>query len=252
MIRILIIEDEQSAYENLMHMLNQLDEEFVVVGWLQSVEQSIKWFETNTEPDLLFLDIHLSDDLSFKLFETLDIKVPVIFTTAYNEFAIKAFEVNSIDYLLKPLSTKKVEKAISKYHQRKAIDPNQYKNLLADLNRLETKPTYKERFLINVADELIVVNTSEIAYFYKEHSTYLVLADGKKFPINYSLEKLETILNPKTYYRLNRQVLASLTSISKIVVWYSGKLKINLSPNLDLDTFVSREKSNGFKSWIDA
>lgn len=251
MIRILIIEDEQSAYDNLTHILNQLDDECVVVDWLQSVEQSIAWFKTNEDPDLLFLDIQLSDDLSFKLFETLDIKVPVIFTTAFNEFAIRAFEVNSIDYLLKPLGVDKVKHAISKYNQRKAVDPNQYKNLLADLKELETKPNYKERFLINLADELIVVNTSEIAYFYRDQSTYLVLADGKKFPINYSLEKLETVLDPKTYYRLNRQVFAGLSSISKIVLWYNGKLKITLAPSLDLEVLVSREKSNSFKNWVD-
>jgi two-component system response regulator LytT len=252
MIRILIIEDEQSAYDNLTHILNQLNVEYVVVDWLQSVEQSITWFETNDDPDLLFLDIQLSDDLSFKLFETLDIKVPVVFTTAFNEFAIKAFEVNSIDYLLKPLSTEKVEKAILKYQQRKVLDAKQYVNLLADLKRIEVAPTYKERFLINVADELIVVNIGEIAYFYRDHSTYLVLANGKKYPINYSLEKLESVLNPKTYYRLNRQVFASLPSVSKIVLWYNGKLKITLAPKLDLDVFVSREKSSDFKNWIDS
>ena len=131
MIRILIIEDEQSAYDNLTHILNQLDDEFVVVDWLQSVEQSIHWFETHAEPDLLFLDIQLSDDLSFKLFEHIEIKAPIIFTTAFNEFAIRAFEVNSVDYLLKPLSYEKVEKAILKYHNRKVINPIQYQNLLA-------------------------------------------------------------------------------------------------------------------------
>lgn len=251
MIRILIIEDEQSAYDNLTHILNQLDDEFVVVDWLQSVEQSIHWFETHAEPDLLFLDIQLSDDLSFKLFERVEIKAPIIFTTAFNEFAIRAFEVNSIDYLLKPLSYEKVEKAILKYHNRKGGNPIQYQNLLADLQSLEEKKTYKERFLINSADELIVVNCTEVAYFYRDHSTYLVLKNGKKFPINYSLEKLEELIDPKRYYRLNRQVFASLDSIAKITLWYNGKLKITLSPKLDLDVFVSREKSSNFKNWID-
>ncbi len=251
MIRILIIEDEQSAYDNLTHILNNLDESILVVDWLQSVEQSIIWFETHAEPDLIFLDIQLSDDLSFTLFESIDIKTPVIFTTAFNEFAIRAFEVNSIDYLLKPLVAEKVEKSILKYHDSKTVSPIHYKNLLADLKSLEEKKIYKERFLINSADELIVVTISEVAYFYRDHSTYLVLADGKKFPINYSLEKLEELIDPKTYYRLNRQVFSSLGSIAKIALWYNGKLKITLTPNLDLDTFISREKSSGFKSWID-
>ena len=251
MISILIIEDEQSAFDNLTHILSNLDKSIVVVDWLQSVEESIAWFETHVEPDLIFLDIQLSDDLSFKLFETIDIKAPVIFTTAFNEFAIRAFEVNSIDYLLKPLVAEKVEKSISKYHDSKTVNPIQYQNLLADLKSLEEKKTYKERFLINSADELIVVTVSEIAYFYRDHSTYLVLVDGKKFPINYSLEKLEELIDPKTYYRLNRQVFSSLGSIAKITLWYNGKLKITLSPQLHLDVFVSREKSNGFKNWID-
>ena len=180
-----------------------------------------------------------------------EIITPIIFTTAFNEFAIRAFEVNSIDYLLKPLSAEKVKNAILKYHQRKTISPVHYKNLLNDLKKLEHQQSYKERFLINSADELIVIKTSEIAYFYRDHSTYLVLNSGKKFPINYSLEKLEELIDPKTYYRLNRQVFSSLNSIAKIALWYNGKLKITLTPNLDIETYVSREKSNAFKNWID-
>lgn len=251
MINILIIEDEQSAYDNLVSILSDLDEEITVIDWLQSVEQSIAWFNSNPQPDLIVLDIQLSDDLSFKLFESVDITAPIIFATAFNEFAIKAFEVNSIDYLLKPLSTAKVNRAIEKYKNSTTASPIHYKNLLADLQKIENQKSYKERFLINSADELIIVKTSEIAYFYRDQSTYLVLANGKKFPINYSLEKLEELIDPAIFYRLNRQVFASLNSISKIALWYNGKLKISLTPTLDIDTYVSREKANGFKSWID-
>jgi DNA-binding LytR/AlgR family response regulator len=252
MTNVLIIEDEQSAYQNLTHLLNDLDEDINVVDWLQSVEQSIKWFETNLQPDLIFLDIQLSDDLSFKLFESVDIKSPIIFTTAFNEFAIRAFEVNSIDYLLKPLSLEKVKKALLKFKQQQTITPKLYKNLLDNLKKHKNNGTYKERFLINSADELIVVKTSDIAYFYRDHSTYLVLGNGKKYPINYSLEKLEELIDPQTHYRLNRQVFSALQAISKITLWYNSKLKIILNPNLELDVFVSREKSNAFKKWIDS
>jgi two-component system LytT family response regulator len=191
MIKILIIEDEQSAFDNLKGILNQMPHDIEIIDWLQSVEQGLKWFESNEMPDLIFLDIQLSDDLSFKLFENHQIDVPIIFTTAFNEFAVKAFEVNSIDYILKPIEKEKVERALIKFETQQLKRDAPIHEVLKKLNGLSSKETLKERFLVNKGDELIVVNTAEIAYFFRSDSSYLVLENGERHAIKYSLEQLE-------------------------------------------------------------
>lgn len=251
MIKILIIEDEQSAFENLKGILDQLPQEIEIVAWLQSVEQGNEWFNSHQLPDLIFLDIQLSDDLSFKLFENNQIDAPIIFTTAYNEFAIRAFEVNSIDYILKPIGKEKIERALLKYESQQLKQQAPMLEVLEKLNGLNSKGNFKERFLINKGDELIVVNTSEIAYFYRSDASYLVLENGEHHSIKYSLEQLEKILDSKHFYRINRQLIGSIGSISKISLWFNGKLKIELQPKFDDEVFVSREKAQAFKAWID-
>ncbi len=251
MIKILIIEDEQSAFENLKGILDQLPQEIEIVAWLQSVEQGNEWFSSHQMPDLVFLDIQLSDDLSFKLFENNQIDVPIIFTTAYNEFAIRAFEVNSIDYILKPIGKEKIERALHKFESQQLKQQAPMLEVLEKLNGLNSKGTFKERFLINKGDELIVVNTSEIAYFYRSDTSYLVLENGEHHSIKYSLEQLEKVLDSKHFYRINRQLIGSIGSISKISLWFNGKLKIELQPKFDDEVFVSREKAQAFKAWID-
>jgi two-component system response regulator LytT len=251
MIKILIIEDEQSAFDNLKGILNQMPHDIEIIDWLQSVEQGLKWFESNEMPDLIFLDIQLSDDLSFKLFENHQIDVPIIFTTAFNEFAVKAFEVNSIDYILKPIEKEKVERALIKFETQQLKRDAPIHEVLKKLNGLSSKETLKERFLVNKGDELIVVNTAEIAYFFRSDSSYLVLENGEQHAIKYSLEQLEKLLDSNHFYRMNRQLIGSIRSIAKISLWFNGKLKIELNPSFDEEVFVSREKSQAFKSWID-
>lgn len=187
MINVLIIEDEESAFKNLKRILFEINQPTNIISWLQSVEQSIDWFNTNASPDLIFLDIHLSDDLSFKIFESVEVSCPIIFTTAYDEFAIKAFELNSIDYLLKPITQKTVEKALSKYRSSFKTNSKPYDKLIEDLNSISNTKNYKERFLVNKGDELKIILTSEISYFYKKDFTYIVLENGDRYPIKFTL-----------------------------------------------------------------
>ena len=251
MIKVLIIEDEKSAFENLKGILNQMPQEIEIVAWLQSVEQGNDWFNSNEIPHLIFLDIQLSDDLSFRLFESNQIDVPIVFTTAYNEFAIRAFEVNSIDYILKPIEKEKVERALIKYEAQQIKRDVPIQEVLNKLNGLHLKGSFKERFLVNKGDELIVINSSEIAYFFRSDSSYLVLENGERHSIKYTLEQLEQLLDVNHFYRINRQLIGSIHSISKISLWFNGKLKIELNPSFGREVFVSREKAQAFKSWID-
>lgn len=248
---VLIIEDEESAFKNLKRILLETDASIIIQSWLQSVEESIKWFNSNKAPDLIFLDIHLSDDLSFKIFESVEVICPVIFTTAFDEFAIKAFELNSVDYLLKPITLNKIEKSIAKFHSSKHLHAAHYNSLIHDLKKITADQQYKERFLVNKGDELIIIPTSNIAYFYKENHTYIVLNNGDRHPINFTLEELATLLAPSTFYRVNRQMIVSINAISKITLWFKGKLKLHLTPEFDDTVLVSREKSSSFKSWMD-
>lgn len=248
---VLIIEDEESAFENLKRILLASDPTITILDWIQSVEESIKWFMANASPDLLFLDIHLSDDLSFKIFESVKVTCPVIFTTAFDEYAIKAFELNSVDYLLKPITIDKVEKAISKYHSSNNKYAAHYDALIQDLKKITIGQNYKERFLVNKGDELIIIPTSEIAYFHKDNNTYLVLNNGDKHPINFTLDELVKSLAPSIFYRVNRQIIVNINAIAKITLWFKGKLKLRLIPEFNDAVLISREKSSDFKSWMD-
>lgn len=247
---VLIIEDEEIAFKNLKRILLDIDSTIIIVSWLQSVEQSINWFRTNDSPDLIFLDIQLSDDLSFKIFESVEIKTPVIFTTAFDEYAIKAFELNSIDYILKPIAKKNIETSLNKYHSSTQIPLGWYKKLIHDLNSSSIKPSYKERFLVNKADELIIISISKVSYFYIDDQTYIVLTNGDRYPINFTLEQLMELVNPIDFYRVNRQIIVSINSISKVTLWFKGKLKLHLTPVFQENVFVSRERSSNFKSWM--
>jgi len=247
---VLIIEDEESAFKNLSRILSEIDQSINIVHWLQSVEQSIDWFESNNAPDLIFLDIQLSDDLSFKIFESVQVTSPIVFTTAFDEFAIKAFELNSIDYLLKPITLNSVEKSFKKYHSSIKQNSNSYDKLIQDLKIMYMNKNYKERFLVNKGDELVIVLTSDISYFYKDENTIIVLKNENRYSIKFTLEQLIELLHPAKFYRVNRQIIVSINSISKITLWFKGKLKLQLTPEFSNTVFVSREKSMNFKSWM--
>lgn len=244
---IVIIEDEKPAARLLSRKLEKLN--LPVSQMLHSVEESLKWFSENNQPDLIFLDIQLSDGLSFEIFEKIEIKSAVIFTTAYDEYALKAFKLNSIDYLLKPIDTKELDQAISKFRERienKKLDLNWVKNMFGS----HTK-TYKERFSIKVGQQIKIVNTSEIECIFSENKgTYLHTFENRNYPIDTALEHLETELNPKQFFRINRKFIINLDAIKEIQIYSNSRLKIILHSYKNEDIIVSRERVTDFKNWL--
>lgn len=250
--KILILEDESLAAERIIKMLAQIDSTFEVVGEIKSIDQGKKWFNDNPAPDLIISDIRLLDGLSFDLFKTLDIETPVIFTTAYDQYAIKAFEVNSIDYLLKPIEKDKLSESIAKHQLRVAENkfPADFEGLY-DLIQNQKK-SFKSRFLIRVGQKIVAVPVEKISYFYSQNKlTYIVTKEGKKLPTDQTLETLEEQLDPQTFYRANRQVIVSFDSIAEMHPYFKGRLKIDLQPEVDLEIVISSEKTPEFKSWLD-
>lgn len=245
--KIVIIEDEKPAARLLSRKLEKLN--LSVSTMLHSVEESLKWFSENPQPDLIFLDIQLSDGLSFEIFEKTSIKSAVIFTTAFDEYALRAFKLNSIDYLLKPIDEKELEQAIQKFRERTqnhSLDLNWVKNMF----RLDGK-TYKERFSIRIGQQLKIVNTSEIECIYSENKgTYLYTIEKRNYPIESTLEHLETELNPQYFFRVSRKFIVHLNAIKEIQIYSNSRLKILLNTYKEDEIIVSRERVADFKNWL--
>lgn len=246
----MIIEDEQHAGERLQQLLIGLDQRAEVLSILESVKEAVQWFQTNTPPDLMFLDIHLADGSSFEIFNEVTIDCPVVFTTAYDQYALKAFEVNSVDYLLKPIDKDDLSRALKKFEKQYARkDRFDYSALTQLINR----PTenYKQRFLVNKGSSLVPVSTSEIAYIHTDNGlVYLKTLSNVRYVLNYKLEELEQMLDPKTFFRANRQFITSSASILKVHPFFNGKLKIEVQPSFPSDIVVSRLKATDFKAWL--
>ncbi|MFC5410210.1 LytR/AlgR family response regulator transcription factor [Larkinella bovis] len=249
---VLIIEDEELTAERMESLLQQYDASIRVMSMLPSVKEAVQWLQTHPQPDLIFMDIHLEDDLCFRIFEQVHLPVPVIFTTAFDEYMIKAFRVNSIDYLLKPVSYDSLSAALQKYHAMK----RQFSQ--TDLETLRQaiglpKTEYKTRFLISVGSRLRTIETADVAYFYSEEKiTFLVTKDNQRLPIDYSLDKLSPLLNPDDFFRANRQFLLSLPAIKNIHTYSNSKLKLELQPDPRTEVFISKDKVPLFKDWLDA
>ena len=254
-LKILIIEDEENAAKRLISLIKKIDENITVLSIIDSVEDAIKWFENNKNADLVFLDIQLSDGLSFNIFEKVEVNTPIIFTTAYDEFALKAFELNSIDYLLKPIDNEKLKQSIIKF---KKISKNHTKNELNfDAQKLlealkSQKKKTKTRFLVNKRDNLIVIDINEIAYFYTEDkAVFIVTLDSNKYLINNTLDNLEKEIEENLFYRINRQFFVSVKSILKITNHFNYKLKLELQPKiLNTEIIISKSKTKDFKNWL--
>src|SRR5690554_1452149 len=244
---IVIIEDEKPAARLLSRKLEKLN--LPVNQMLHSVEESLKWFSENEQPDLIFLDIQLSDGLSFEIFEKTNIKSAVIFTTAYDEYALKAFKLNSIDYLLKPIDTSELEQAIFKFRERienKKLDLNWVKNMFRS-----NEKTYKERFSIKVGHQLKIVNTSEIECIFSQNKgTYLHTFENRNYPIETALEHIETELNSKQFFRVSRKFIINLDAIKEIQIYSNSRLKIILNSYKEDEIIVSRERVSDFKNWL--
>lgn len=259
---VVIIEDENLTGKRLESMLYKYDPDITVLARIPSVAEAVAWFDeytqaTSSDPvDLVFMDIHLEDDLGFRIFEQAHLTTPVIFTTAYDEYMIQAFKVNSIDYLLKPVNYEELVAAIEKFKALKK-QFGQASPTPVDLEALLTligksKHTdYKERFMITVGTKIRSIETSEIAYFYLEEKVvFLVTKDGLTLPVDYSLDKLTQLLNPRQFFRISRQFLISLPAIQTIHAFSAGKLKLDLLPKSRQEVFVSGDRMTEFKEWL--
>jgi DNA-binding LytR/AlgR family response regulator len=247
---VLIIEDEQLAARRLESMILTYDPSVKVLAKLESVEDSVEWFKSNPHPDLIFLDIHLEDDLSFAIFEKVKVESPIIFTTAFDEYAIRAFKLKSIDYLLKPIVQEDLNNAIAKYKewngQKNGIDMSALFDLIS-----KKEVSYRERFSVSYGQKIKSFGVSEIAYFYsKEGMTYAVLNDSKQYPVDYSLDNLLNELSPKDFFRINRQYLIKHAAIRQVHIFPKSHLKLELAPRPAEDVFVSIDKVTAFKKWL--
>jgi two-component system LytT family response regulator len=247
-----IIEDELVAAQKLQRLISQSAGDIQVISVLQSVDESIEWFTLNTVPDLVFMDIHLADGSAFSIFEKVRISCPIIFTTAYDEYALKAFEVNSIDYLLKPINEKSFEHAMDKFRNlaaTKNYDADMLANILTAFK--DTKKVYKSNFLIPHKDKFIPLAIDRIACFYTENKLVkIITGDNQTYTMDSSLEELFIRLDPSQFFRANRQYIVSHKAIKDISVWFGNKLSINLMVSAPDKIIVSKARVPDFKDWF--
>ncbi|UXX79155.1 LytTR family DNA-binding domain-containing protein [Reichenbachiella carrageenanivorans] len=248
---ILIIEDEGIAADRLTQLLQSTTNSPTIIAHLDSVKTAIKWFQTNPAPDLAFCDIQLADGLSFEIFEQVDVFCPIIFTTAYDQYAIQAFKVNSIDYLLKPMMEEDLRQAMTKFEKYK--QPTQSIDTSALMQMLQRDHSnYKERFVIKVGEHLKSVMTEDTEVFYSENkATYLLTKTNSKFIIDFTLDQIQDLIDPKAFFRINRKYLIHINSIKDIISYSSSRLKLELLHFNTDDLIVSRERVAQFKEWLD-
>lgn len=252
--KVIIIEDEKLSADRLSKLIEQYDPSVEIIKRIDTIKNSVSWFDSGIEADLAFMDIQLADGISFEIFEKCSVNIPVIFTTAYDQFAIRAFKVNSIDYLLKPIGFKELKFAIDKY-KNMGIE----RNLSVDINKEVIQDTkefltnqFKKRFIVKVGEHLHTISVDNIlCFFSQEKATFLKTRDNKKFLIDYPLEQLEMVVSPEKFFRINRKYLISIDSINSIVTYSNSRLKLSISNMDDDDIIVSRDKVNAFKEWLD-
>ena len=246
--RVLIVEDETAAYENLVHILAEIDSTIEVVGNTESILRTVEWLQSNPAPDLILMDIHLSDGSAFSIFDKMNVEIPVIFTTAYDEYAIDAFKVNSIDYLLKPIKKEELERALHKFSKWTRTDVLQY---LSRLTQLTPAPRYRNKLLIPVSDKLLPVHMKEVSCFYTtDKHTWIYLKNGELYPYSKTLEQISTSLNPADFYRANKQFIIARNSVKNITIWFDNRLLITPDVEVPERIYISKNKAAEFKMWI--
>jgi DNA-binding LytR/AlgR family response regulator len=244
--KVLIVEDETVAYENLVDILAEIDPTIEVLGNTESITQTIHWLQTHPAPDILLMDIHLSDGSAFAIFKSIQIEAPVIFTTAYDEYAIEAFKVNSIDYLLKPIKTEDLERALTKFSKWNHTDVLQYLSQLAKLT-----PRYRDKLLITIKDKLLPIDLKEVSFFYTtERTTRIYMKDGTVYPYPKTLEQIAVSLNPADFFRANKQFIISRHGVKNITIWFNNRLLITLDVETPERVYISKNKAAEFKAWI--
>ncbi|MBR4562734.1 MAG: response regulator transcription factor [Bacteroidales bacterium] len=246
----LIIEDEMMAAKALQKLIREVSPDTEIVGVLESIEESVEWLENNPMPDLMFMDIHLADGSSFAIFERVNVTCPVIFTTAYDEFALKAFEVNSLDYLLKPISKESLERAMSKFQTLIGTRFNTDK-IERLLEQLGEKKKHRSYFLLPERDKLVPLSTKDIAYAYIDaKSVKIVTHEHKNYYLTHTLDDLMAQLDPYMFFRANRQFIVSREAIKDVSIWFGNKLSINLNVEMPEKIIVSKAKVAEFKCWF--
>lgn len=247
----IIIEDEKLSAEHLQTLLKKIDKQIHVVAIYDSVKSTLAAFDKGVSADLMFVDIHLADGLSFDIFSKLHSNIPVIFTTAYDEYAIKAFKVNSIDYLLKPIGLSDLKIAIEKFQKlRQAFQPAAIEDITKVYEQINK--TYKTRFMVKMGETIVSVKTEDVGHFIAEEGIVLLVnKNEKRYAIDYTLDQLDDCLDPKTFFRINRKVIVNINAIQKISTYFNSRLKIASPALKDDDCIVSRERVNEFKLWLD-
>jgi len=256
---ILIVEDEDLAVKKLQKTLLLVDKEAIVAGVTDSIKSSVEWLQQHPAPDLILMDIELADGQSFEIFNLTDIRSPVIFTTSYDEYALKAFKVNSIDYLLKPVQKEELEAALNKYRKiREAYSPQNANgsgvsidSIIKELQQKLQPKEYRKRFLVKHAQKLVSIDIDDITYFFSDgRLNFFKTKDNRKFVVDYTMDELEEMLDPERYFRISRAFYVSAESIDKIDDYFGNRLILQLKPVVDKEALVSREKVTEFKRWM--
>ena len=246
--KVLVVEDEKHARDNLEDLLRSIEPDIEIAAKLESVRRTVEWLQQN-QADLIFLDIHLADDLSFKIFDQVKVTTPVIFTTAYDTYALKAFKVNSVDYLLKPIDEEELAASLDKFKTTRGAATVDYAKLETLLN--EPKKQYQQRFMVTRRDKIKSLTTDQIAYFEGEDRyVYLLDKEGHRYIVDYKLSDLEDLLDPETFFRLNRSFIANFDAIDSIIGVSKSRLKVELKPQAKRDIIVSSANTRHFKAWL--
>lgn len=246
--KVLIVEDETVAYENLAEILSEIDASIEILGNTESVVQTIEWLQAHPAPDLILMDIHLSDGSAFTVFQNITLETPIIFTTAYDEYAIEAFKVNSVDYLLKPIKADELERALVKFSKWTRTEVVQY---LSQMSRLKPQGHYKDKLLIPAKDKLLPVSLKDVSCFYTtDKNTCVYLKDGICYPYAKTLDQIYMMLDPAEFIRANKQFIISRDSVKNITIWFDSRLLITLDIETPERIYISKNKASEFKAWI--
>lgn len=251
-ISILIIEDEFTAGNYLKHLILELYPDVTILDIIPSVKESIEWLRSNNEPDLIFMDIHLSDGSSFSIFDSVDIKCPIIFVTAYDQYAIKAFDTNSIGYVLKPIDSESIKKSFEKFlinnGEQKNKGVEDLRSLIKDITK-ETKH-YKQNFLVQIKDKLLTIETSKILYFYTEQKITRAVIYNNEYLLDFSIEDIQNMIHPDAFFRVSRQHIINRNAIQEVTIWFNGKLMIKIKNEANTRIEVSKARVQDFKKWL--
>ena len=247
--KVIIFEDETRATNHLERLLAQVAPTLVIVAKLESVRDGVRYLQTNSEPDLIFSDIQLADGLSFEIYNQVAVRCPIIFTTAYDHYAIEAFRTNGIDYLLKPIESERLLQSIEKV---KLFSPGLVLEKLLAMNKPAGEKAFKSRFMVKVGDKIKTVPTDDILVFFsQEKATFIRTSDNHSYCIDYALDQLEPMLDPEKYFRINRKYLVSIEACTNILAWTNSRLRLKIDGIDDSEIIVARERVQEFKSWLD-